>query len=65
MELDERTRVDPVPESDTVVVGAAAEVEDDAEDDEAGDSEHLNGGEDELCFSVCAWWGCLGYGERG
>ena len=54
MELDERTRVDPVPESDTVVVGAAAKVEDDTEDDKADDGDDLDGCEDELAFTVDA-----------
>ena len=53
IELVERTGILPVAEADAVVVGAAAEVEDDAEDDEAGDRDDLDGGEDEFCLAVC------------
>ena len=43
VELYKRTGVFPVTESNTVVVWATSEVQDDTKDDEASDSDHLNG----------------------
>ena len=40
--LHERTRILPVAEAYPVVVWATAEIEDDAEDDQAGDSDDFN-----------------------
>lgn len=53
--LCERPRVLPVAEADAVVVRAAAQVEHDAEDDQAGDRDDLDGREDELGLAVGAW----------
>lgn len=43
VELDEGTGVLPVAETNAIVVGSAAQVEDDTEDDETGDSNDLDG----------------------
>jgi hypothetical protein len=42
----------PVAEAETVVVRRAAEIDDDAKNNEARDCNDLNGGEDELCFAI-------------
>ena len=52
VELREGTRVLPVTETDTVVVRASTEVEDDTKDDQSDDSDDFNGSKHELCFSI-------------
>lgn len=52
-ELVERSRVNPVSESDRVVVRSAASHKDNTENDETDDGDDLDGGEPEFGFSVC------------
>ena len=40
--LNKRTRVLPVAETDTIVVGTTSEVKDDTQDDETGDCDYLD-----------------------
>ncbi len=48
----------PVSESDSVVVRATSQVEDDTKDDQACDGDDLDGGEDELSLAICTCMDC-------
>ena len=57
VELVEGAGVLPVPEAKTVVVRAAAKVENDTENNEAGNRDDFDGREDEFSFTVRSWTG--------
>ena len=57
IELGKRSGVFPVPETETVVVGTAAEIENDTQDNEPGDREDFDGREDEFSLAIGAY-GC-------
>lgn len=54
VELNERAGMLPVPEPNAVVVGATTEVEHDAENNQAGDGDDLDGRENEFALAVYA-----------